>query len=57
MLFLSFYLVPEQNISTGLTHRSQNNLVSNSANITYKLLKKLQKDLGLRILGNLKKNP
>ena len=56
MHFLSFYLVLEQSFSTGLTRRSQNNLGSNRANIIYRLLKKLQKDLGLRILGNLKKN-
>ena len=56
MHFLSFYLVLEQSFSTGLTRRSQNNLGSNRANIIYKLLKKLQKDLGLRIFGNLKKN-
>lgn len=55
MHFLSFYLVLEQSFSTGLTRRSQNNLGSNRANIIYKLLKKLQKDLGLRIFGNLKK--
>ena len=55
MHFLSFYLVLEQSITTGLIRRSQNNLASNRANVIYKLLKKLRKDLRLTILGDLKK--